>query len=352
MQVSIDFIKSEANNYTIYIDELEKLEFDTKVAIITNPKVAGLHLSTLLRTINAKELYIITVPDGEAYKNQESIDLILESLFNHRFDRSSKIIAFGGGVIGDMSGFAASIYQRGIDFIQIPTTLLSQVDASVGGKTGINNHFGKNLIGAFYQPQAVYIETAFLDTLPPREFGAGVAEIVKMAVTFDRSFFKWLESADLHQKEDLRYAIKRAVEIKADVVAKDEKEQGVRAVLNYGHTFAHVIENMTRYAKYLHGEAVAIGINMANHLAMQLGLLSEEESKRIERLLKRYDLPTSYEDFDILSFYDHFFLDKKSKMDQIKFILPQGIGEYKVVDSVDKALVLKVLDKFSCGEVG
>jgi len=347
MQTKIHFENRKSVDYTIYIDELSKIELDTKVAIVTNPKVSGLHLKTLLDRIEAKELYIITLKDGEAYKNQESLDFILENLFNHRFERNSVLIAFGGGVIGDMTGFAASIFQRGIDFIQIPTTLLSQVDASVGGKTGINNRFGKNLIGAFYQPQAVYIETAFLDTLPKREFGAGVAEIVKMAVTFDADFFAFLEKADLHKKEELAEAILKSVETKAYVVGQDEKEKGIRAVLNYGHTFGHVIENLTGYKRYLHGEAVAIGMVMANRLAVKLGLLLEKDAQRIRAVLERYDLPTDYRIEDVERFYDAFFMDKKTQDATIKFILPKGIGGYEMVKGLDKETVLDVLREFT-----
>ena len=347
MQTKIHFENRKSVDYTIYIDELSKIELDTKVAIVTNPKVSGLHLKTLLDRIEAKELYIITLKDGEAYKNQESLDFILENLFNHRFERNSVLIAFGGGVIGDMTGFAASIFQRGIDFIQIPTTLLSQVDASVGGKTGINNRFGKNLIGAFYQPQAVYIETAFLDTLPKREFGAGVAEIVKMAVTFDADFFAFLEKADLHKKEELAEAILKSVETKAYVVGQDEKEKGIRAVLNYGHTFGHVIENLTGYKRYLHGEAVAIGMVMANRLAVKLGLLLEKDAQRIRALLERYDLPTDYRIEDVERFYDAFFMDKKTQDATIKFILPKGIGGYEMVKGLDKETVLDILREFT-----
>ncbi|RUM65343.1 MAG: 3-dehydroquinate synthase [Sulfurospirillum sp.] len=346
MQTHIHFENRKSVDYTIYIDEMEKMHFDTKVAIVTNPKVAGLHLSKLLEKISAKELYIITVKDGENYKNQESLDYILENLFNHRFDRNSLLIAFGGGVVGDMTGFAASVFQRGIDFIQIPTTLLSQVDASVGGKTGINNRFGKNLIGAFYQPKAVYIETEFLKTLPEREFGAGVAEIVKMAVTFDADFFQFLEYADLHQQSDLAAAIRKSVETKAKVVGEDEKEKGIRAVLNYGHTFAHVIENITGYSRYLHGEAVAIGMVMANRLAQRLGFLDDEEALRIQKVLERYHLPVSFKIEDPERFYDAFFLDKKSENETIKFILPYHIGGYEMVRGVDRALVLSVLREF------
>ncbi|SFV67366.1 3-dehydroquinate synthase [hydrothermal vent metagenome] len=346
MQVNISLKQVVDNSYDITIDALSSLSYDTKVAIVTNPKVAGLHLRYLLQKISAKELYIITVPDGEGYKNQASIDLILESLFNHRFNRKSLLIAFGGGVIGDMTGYASSIYQRGIDFVQIPTTLLSQVDASVGGKTGINNSYGKNLIGAFHQPRAVYIDPYFLETLPKREFGAGVAEVVKMAVTFNAAFFNYLESADLNDKTSLQEAIKQAVQTKADVVAQDEKEHGLRAALNYGHTFAHVIENETKYTTYLHGEAVAIGMVMANLLAVKLGVMQASEAERVKKLLEKYDLPTHYTVENPESFYEAFFLDKKSSDAAVTFILPVGIGNVKITESVDKAIVLEVLESF------
>jgi len=346
MQVNIPLKKTIDNSYNITIDTLPKVHFDTKVAIVTNPKVAGLHLAYLLSKISAKELYIITVPDGEEYKNQQSVDIILESLFNHRFNRKSMLIAFGGGVIGDMTGYVASIYQRGIDFIGIPTTLLSQVDASVGGKTGMNNTYGKNLIGAFHQPKAVYIDPHFLTTLPAREFGAGVAEVVKMAVTFDKDFFEFLEKADLKDEKVLQEAIKKAVQTKADVVAQDEKEHGIRAALNYGHTFGHVIENETKYKHFLHGEAVAIGMVMANELSVELGLMQEDEAQRVDMLLKKYDLPTTYDIKDTSSFYDTFFLDKKSSDSSITFIIPVGLGGVKITDDIDADIILSVLEKF------
>ncbi len=346
MKVPIELKKVVDNSYDIVIDSLPKLRFDTKVAIITNTKVAGLHLKYLLEKLEAKELYVVTLQDGEEYKNQASIDYILETLFNHRFNRSSLLVAFGGGNIGDMTGYAASIYQRGIDFVQIPTTLLSQVDASVGGKTGINNRYGKNLIGAFYQPRAVYIDTYFLSTLPKREFGAGVAEIVKMAVTFNKEFFEFLESADLSQKENLALSIKYSVETKASVVSQDEKERGLRAALNYGHTFGHVIEQQTGYKKYLHGESVAIGMVMANALAVRLGMMNKEDANRVKALLLRFDLPVSYDVKDVEAFYEAFYLDKKSGDTKIKFILPKGIGEVEIRDDIPKEDVLAVLSEF------
>ena len=346
MQVNIPLKKTLDYSYDITIDTMPSMHFDTKVAIITNPKVAGLHLGYLLSKISAKELYIITVPDGEEYKNQESVDTILESLFNHRFNRKSMLLAFGGGVIGDMTGYVASIYQRGIDFIQVPTTLLSQVDASVGGKTGMNNSYGKNLIGAFHQPRGVYIDPHFLTTLPKREFGAGVAEIVKMAVTFNKEFFEFLESADLEDANVLQEAIKHAVQTKADVVAKDEKEHGLRAALNYGHTFGHVIENETKYKTYLHGEAVAIGMVMANETAVAMGLMDTNEAQRVKALLEKYNLPTTYAIENTYSFYETFFLDKKSSDASITFIIPVGIGGVKITDAIDRNLILSVLEKF------
>jgi 3-dehydroquinate synthase len=216
----------------------------------------------------------------------------------------------------------------------------------VGGKTGVNNAFGKNLIGAFYQPKAVYIDPAFLETLPAREFAAGVAEIIKMAVMFDYDFFAFLEKADLSNIETLKETIRRSVELKAKVVNEDEKEAGVRAVLNYGHTFAHVIENETDYTTYLHGEAVAIGIVMANRLAVALGLLSEEEAARIKSLLEKFNLPIQYEITNVEDFYEHFFLDKKSANNSIKFILPDGIGRYSIQKDIDETVVKNVLSQF------
>jgi len=346
MIVPIELINNQNIKYDITIDELPKLHFDTKVVVVTNPTISALHLDTLLSKLSAKELHVVTIPDGEEYKSMDTILDILDECFKHKLDRKSMLVAFGGGVIGDMTGFSASLYQRGIDFIQIPTTLLSQVDASVGGKTGVNNKYGKNLIGAFYQPKAVYIDPNFLDTLPPREFSAGVAEIIKMAVMFDSEYFEFLTKADLSNKEQLKEAIKRSVELKAWVVNQDEKETGIRAVLNYGHTFGHVVENETNYKTYLHGEAVAIGMVMANELSVELGLMSAEDANRIKKLLEASNLPTSYEIKDVDSFYEHFFLDKKSANNTIKFILPNGIGKHKVVTDAPKDVVVKVLSRF------
>ncbi|MFZ3052352.1 MAG: 3-dehydroquinate synthase [Sulfuricurvum sp.] len=346
MTINISLNRIINDSYPIHIGPLHDIEFNGKVVVLTNPKVAGLHLHTLLSKLKAKEVFIITIADGEQYKNLETIEFILDRMFDHRLNRKSLLVAFGGGVIGDMGGFASSLYNRGIDFIQIPTTLLSQVDASVGGKTGVNNRFGKNLIGAFHQPKAVYIDPAFLNTLPQREFGAGVAEIVKMAVTFNKDFFEWLENNDLREDNNLLSAISKAVETKARVVEADEKEQGLRAALNYGHTFGHVIENETRYETYLHGESVAIGMIMANNLACELGLMSIDEILRIRAVLERYGLPLSYEITDVEKFYQAFFLDKKSADSAITFILPRSIGGVEITDNIDINVVKSILRRF------
>jgi len=346
MTVNIALNRTIDNSYDVEIAPLSKIHFDTKVIVVTNPKVSGFHLKYLLENISANELYIVTVPDGEEFKNFSTVENILENLFNHRLDRKSLLIAFGGGVIGDMTGFTASIYQRGIDFIQIPTTLLSQVDASVGGKTGINNKYGKNLVGAFYQPKKVLIDSHFLSTLGEREYSAGIAEIVKMAVTFDKDFFEYLENNDLKKTEVIEYAIKRSVEIKADVVARDEKENGIRAALNYGHTFAHVIEKESGYGTFLHGEAVSIGMVMANELSVKLGLMSDNEALKIEKLLDTYNLPINYDVKSVNIFYDAFFLDKKSSNGKISFILAKGIGDVEIKSDIADEDIKSVLTIF------
>lgn len=303
-------------------------------------------MQTLLANLEAKEIYCHTIPDGENYKNFDTLNGILEAAFNHRLDRNSLMIAFGGGVIGDMVGFASGIFMRGIDFIQIPTTLLAQVDSSVGGKTGINNHFGKNLIGLFHQPKAVYIDTRFLATLPKREFSAGMAEIIKMAVCFDASLFEALHDSNMAENPILLGRIYQAISIKAKVVAQDEKEHGIRAALNYGHTFGHIIERESGYGHYLHGEAVGIGIVMANKLALKLELITQKEFDAILALLQQYEIPTTYKIHDEESFYQAFFLDKKSSNDKIKFVLPKGIGNVCFKEDIPKGVILEVLSAF------
>lgn len=344
MKIEIDLKKTVDDSYSIIIDSLPQLQIDKKFAIITNETIANLHLDTLLKYLSKEPVVVIKLKDGEEYKTLDSVEYILDQLFEHRLDRKSMLIAFGGGVVGDITGFVASIYQRGIEFIQIPTTLLSMVDSSVGGKTGVNSSYGKNLIGAFYQPKKVYIDPSWLATLPAREFAAGVAEIVKMAVVLDRDFFDYLESADLSDPQTLISVIAKSVELKAKIVALDEKESGIRQVLNYGHTFAHVIEQETNYKTYLHGECVAFGMIMANRLALLLGYLSDSENSRIDNLLKKHNLKLDYKPKDIEKFYDGFFLDKKSFFGKITFILADGLGGFKIVDDVPKETVLKAIE--------
>lgn len=337
----------DENSYEIYIEKLKNLYFDRKVVVVTNGTVSSYHIDYLRDKLSAKELNVCTIKDGEEYKNMQTIEEILSFCFEKKLDRKSLLVAFGGGVVGDMTGFAASIYQRGVDFIQIPTTLLSQVDASVGGKTGINNKYGKNLVGTFHQPKAVYIDSTFLKTLPKREFSAGVAEIIKMAVCFNKEFFSWLEKNSLYDDKNIDIAIEKSVQTKAHVVSLDEKEQGLRAALNYGHTFGHVIENLTNYKTYLHGEAVGIGICMANALAVKIGLMSKDDEKRVKNLLEKYDIPTSFKIDNVDDFYEHFFLDKKSSNNKIKFILPIGIGDCKITDEISKDDVCEILKDFN-----
>jgi len=346
MIVPIKLENTNSIQYDVTIDTLPHLKFDTSVVIVTNPTVAGYHLDTVLSKIDASSLHVVTIPDGEEYKTLKTVEDILNQCFEQKLDRKSLLIALGGGVIGDMTGFTASLYQRGIDFIQIPTTLLSQVDASVGGKTGVNNSYGKNLIGAFYQPKAVYIDPSFLNTLPPREFSAGLAEVIKIAVMFDKDFFSYLKNADLTSVETVKEMIRKSVELKAWVVNQDEKEAGIRAVLNYGHTFGHVVENETHYTRYLHGEAVAIGMVMANALAVELNMFSKADADAVKILLEKVSLPTSYSIKDVDTFYEHFYLDKKSAKGNIKFILPQGMGGHKMVTDIDESIVKKVLATF------
>ncbi|KNX45718.1 3-dehydroquinate synthase [Helicobacter pylori] len=337
-------IPLKEKSYKVFLGELPRIELKQKALIISDSIVAGLHLSYLLERLKALEVRVCVIESGEKYKNFHSLERILNNAFEMQLNRHSLMIALGGGVISDMVGFASSIYFRGIDFINIPTTLLAQVDASVGGKTGINTPYGKNLIGSFHQPRAVYIDLSFLKTLEKREFQAGVAEIIKMAVCFDKNLVEILETKDL--KDCLEEVIFQSVNIKAQVVMQDEKEQNIRAGLNYGHTFGHAIEKETDYKQFLHGEAIAIGMRMANDLALSLGMLTLKEYERIENLLKKFDLIFTYKITDIQKFYERLFLDKKSENKTIKFILPKGIGAFEVASRIPKETILKVLEKW------
>lgn len=300
-------------------------------AIVTNPTVFALYGDTVVRSLETAGFkpVVITVPDGEEYKSLEVAGEIFDSLIENRFERSSPIVALGGGVIGDMAGFVAAAYLRGVPFVQVPTTLLSQVDSSVGGKTAVNHPKGKNLIGAFYQPRAVFIDPEVLKTLDERELRAGLAEVIKYGVIWDKEFFAFLEeNADrlLHPGDEIIEAIERSCAIKAEVVGKDEKEESLRAILNFGHTFGHAIEALSGYGTFRHGEAVAIGMAMAASLSAKLGGCTEC-GPRITALLKRLGMPYTPPSISPDDFINAMKLDKKVSSGRIRFILASGMGE-------------------------
>ncbi len=303
-----------------------------RVAIVTNTTVAPLYLERLTTMLQSagKECLPIVLPDGEEEKNVDNLMAIFTALLRHKCDRKITLVALGGGVIGDMTGFAAATYMRGVPFVQVPTTLLAQVDSSVGGKTAINHPLGKNMIGAFYQPQAVLADTATLATLPDRELSAGLAEVIKHGAIIDADFFQWQEQ-NMHKlvaRDDaaIAHAIRRSCEIKADVVRQDEREGGLRAILNFGHTFGHAIEAGLGYGEWLHGEAVGCGMVMAADLSVRLGYLSAQEKDRIVALTKAANLPTVAPDLGTDRWLELMEVDKKNEGGQIKFILLKPLG--------------------------
>ncbi|MDP2025281.1 3-dehydroquinate synthase [Sulfuriferula sp.] len=311
-----------------------------RVAIVTNTTVAPLYLQTLTDglVLNDVEVVPIVLPDGEQYKTWETLNTIFDALLTHRCERKTTLIALGGGVIGDLTGFAAASYLRGVPFIQIPTTLLAQVDSSVGGKTGINHPLGKNMVGAFYQPQLVLADTDTLKTLPPRELSAGLAEVIKYGLIYDAAFFDWLE-ANIEKlraldAEAIAYAVRRSCEVKAEVVVKDERESGLRALLNLGHTFGHAIESGMGYGNWLHGEAVAAGTVLAADVSRRMGLMSEAQVERVRTLYRRAGLPDTAPDLGVEEYMQHMGLDKKVEGGRIRFVLLRGIGEAFVTAEV------------------
>lgn len=320
-----------------------------QVAVVTNETVAPLYLETLTRTLSGCELTTIVLPDGESFKNWETLQRIFDGLLAARHDRRTTLIALGGGVIGDMAGFAAACYQRGVDFIQVPTTLLSQVDSSVGGKTGINHPLGKNMIGAFYQPKAVVIDTSTLATLPARELSAGLAEVIKYGLICDEPFLGWLEA----HMEALRAldtvllteAIARSCAAKARVVGADERESGVRATLNLGHTFGHAIETHMGYGSWLHGEAVAAGTVMALEMSRRLGWIDEAGRDRGIRLLLRAGLPVvPPAEMSTDDFLRHMAVDKKVLGGQLRLVLLRRLGEAVVTGDFPREVLQATLD--------
>ncbi|TAN51685.1 MAG: 3-dehydroquinate synthase [Methylococcaceae bacterium] len=346
-------------SYPIYIGSgllqqgelLTRLVPSSQIAVVTNTTVAPLYLNQLLAHFPDRRVRNVILPDGEAHKTLESVAGIFDALLAERFSRNAVLIALGGGVIGDMGGFGAACYLRGIPFVQVPTTLLSQVDSSVGGKTGVNHPLGKNMIGAFYQPQSVIADTATLQTLPDRELKAGLAEVVKYGLIRDPEFFTWLENhldALLARDEDaLAYAIERSCRNKAEVVAADEKETGERATLNLGHTFGHAIETGCGYGTYLHGEAVAIGMCQAADLSRRLGWLGDADVRRIEALLSRAGLPiTPPDDLSTQRTLDIMAVDKKNIDGRVRLILLEHIGRATLPCSVDVTSLKATLDEY------
>lgn len=343
-------------SYPIYIDSglLNKADLlsshirGKRVCIVTNDLVAPLYLESFKSKLTDFIIDEVILPDGEAEKSLANFDVIMSHMLKHEHGRDTTMIALGGGVIGDITGFAAACYQRGVDFIQIPTTLLSQVDSSVGGKTAVNHPLGKNMIGAFYQPKAVFIDIDSLDTLPIREFNAGMAEVIKYGILGDKDFFIWLEDNILAiksgDKDVLAQMIERCCQCKADIVASDETEAGVRALLNLGHTFGHAIEAEQGYGKWLHGEAVATGMVLAGKLAVAMNLLEVSEYRRIESLITAFDLPIIAPDnMGFAEFIRHMRRDKKNIAGKLRFIVPTAIGKSEIRDDVSQEMLQEIL---------
>jgi len=323
-----------------------------KVAVVTNGTVAPLYLKRMTAGLSADGLDVVSIvlPDGESYKNWETLNRVYDGLLDARCDRQTTLVALGGGVIGDLAGFAAATYQRGIPYIQVPTTLLAQVDSSVGGKTAINHPSGKNMIGAFHQPRAVLADVSTLATLPERELRAGLAEVIKHGLLRDIGFFEWIESniAGLlaRDRAALVYAVQRSCEIKAQIVGLDERETGARALLNLGHTFGHAIETAMGYGAWLHGEAVAAGMVMAADLSRRLGSLSVADVRRVVSLLERAGLPVCARGLRATRFIDLMRVDKKAAAGKIRFVLLERMGSAVIRGDVPQEALRATLDAY------
>lgn len=352
-------VELNERRYPIYIGEnllsqgdlLTRHIKSKQVIIVTNETIAPLYLQKVLTHLSAYQVESVILSDGEQFKTLESLNLIFDHLLAKKFSRNATLVALGGGVIGDMGGFAAACYQRGITFIQIPTTLLAQVDSSVGGKTGVNHPLGKNMIGAFYQPQAVIADVNVLDTLDDRQLAAGLAEVIKYGLIRNRAFFVWLEE-NIHtllarDKSALTYAIEQSCIMKAQVVAEDEHEGGVRATLNLGHTFGHAIETGMGYGSYLHGEAVAIGTCLAADLSQRKGFLTASDVTRIITLFERANLPVkSPAELSSEQFIELMAVDKKNVDGAIRVILLEAIGKATLPMSVDHLSLTQTLQPY------
>ncbi len=323
----------------------------SQVLVVSNEVVAPLYLENLVKTINAASVETLVLPDGEQTKSLQYLDTIITRLMESKFSRTCVLIALGGGVIGDLTGFAAACYQRGVRFIQVPTTLLAQVDSSVGGKTAVNHPLGKNMIGAFYQPAAVLADTGILETLPQRELSAGLAEVIKYGLIRDKEFYQWLkDNMDALMNRDeqaLAYAIERSCLNKAEVVSADERESGIRAILNLGHTFGHAIETALSYKEWLHGEAVGCGMLLAADLSCHMGFLTEDDVQDLKQLLLKAHLPVKiHADVSLEQMLQNMKVDKKARDGVLFLVLLEAIGKATVTSSFDADALANTIQKY------
>ena len=335
-------------------NHLTSLQLGKKILVISNPEVFNHYGETVINSLNKAgfKVFYHLIPAGETYKTLESISQVYDVALKHRLERSSTLLALGGGVIGDMTGFAAATWLRGINFVQVPTSLLAMVDASIGGKTGVNHPQGKNLIGSFYQPRLVFIDPMVLKTLPIREFRAGMAEVIKYGVIWDQDLFQQLEAEkklDSLENIDLEVMdkiITKSCQAKVDVVSQDEKEAGIRAILNYGHTIGHALESLTGYSQINHGEAVAIGMAAAGKIAVKLGMWQEGKTERQDDLIKKAALPSTFDNkLKSPEILDSLQLDKKVKAGKVRFILPTDIGQVEIRESISSEVITTVLEE-------
>jgi 3-dehydroquinate synthase len=331
---------------------LLQLDLKGKAMVVTNPRINSLYGDLLCRRMREAgfETLAVEIPDGEVYKSLETAHTLYDSLVTHGFERRSLIVALGGGVVGDLAGFVAATFMRGVPYVQVPTTLLAQVDSSVGGKVAVNHSKGKNLIGTFYQPSLVWIDTKTLETLPKRQFFSGLAEVTKYGVVADEQLFRYSEDNAWRLKglnqEVLQEVIARSCSIKAKIVSCDEREGGLRTILNYGHTVGHALETVTNYEFYTHGEAVAIGMTSSMMISQRMGLTAGEESHRQQRLLEAFNLPTAIRgDIELDALLQTLRRDKKVLNGRIRFVLPKAIGQVLVTDQVHTEILQEVLEE-------
>lgn len=349
------FVELGARRYPVHVgagllsrhDLLQPLTRDRDVLLVSNPKVAALYRNAVLAQV--PHAHTLLIPDGEEHKTMASAEMIFDALLGHGIGRDGLLLALGGGVIGDLTGFAAACYQRGVNFIQFPTTLLAQVDASVGGKTAVNHPRGKNMIGAFHQPRAVLADITTLTTLDERDYRAGLAEVIKYGIIHDAAFFAWLENQlDALLARDtasLQHAVLQSCRIKADIVVADEQETGIRALLNLGHTFGHAIETAAGYGVWLHGEAVAAGMACAARTAVALDLLDSADCTRIVQLLDRAGLPTRIpKNLDWPTLRELMQSDKKVQARRLRLVLPDAIGSARLVNDVPDAILQAAME--------